>query len=722
MAMGVAAFFAKRRPSPAPGAVAMAAMAALFLLPMVIEAARHLVTGQSAPWEIFLLAGLRNLGLGLAALVGWRAGGMLATIVSLFLTIVATALGDSALSLGIAVVYSLAGTLWLMMAYWSRIRIAPASGRGMPIMAPAVVVLLIGSAAVVAALGPSRSVTLLAGFFPSSGGVDDANPEARGGVNDGDNEVSASQKPQSIGFADSNVYLETDKSSLYDVSNDMYGEPFRRKKFEKMIALKPTEVTEQKERPSENLRAGQQFSMNRKPARKVGRKPSQRNAKALVYVKGPSPQHLALSTFDRFDGETWSDEGPCSFACPLELEPGTSWFHVASLPSDIHGGTVSHQIKVGLLNSSPMPIPAHVSRFRIGNVNRADFFAWAQHGILRMTGRTVPAGTTIEVESRTVDPRLLRNIGFPKDVAIGAPQYRELPPELSSRAVDLARSWAKDNDRGWGQVEAVAAGVRSRCTLDRHALVPKDCPDLIDHFLFQSRKGQDYQFAAATAVLLRSLGYATRLVSGFYVSPHRYDRRTKHTPVVPEDVHVWLQVQIPNGTWIDLEPTPGYELFGPALTWGEWALTLLAEAGRKLRSHWFAPAGLLVVLGLAAWFRRELSDLVFTALWRLTNRRPSRRGIVRALRLVERRSRWAGHPRPSWQTPARWYGRIAEDAAQEQRDEIQGLISLVQWACYAARRAGMAVASPRRGRGDRLSPGGSRLDAGQVPNIGEVLR
>src|SRR5205085_1957064 len=77
-------------------------------------------------------------------------------------------------------------------------------------------------------------------------------------------------------------------------------------------------------------------------------------------------------------------------------------------------------------------------------------------------------------------------------------------------------------------------------------------------------RGPDYQFAGAAAVLLRVLGYPTRLVSGFYAAPGRYDPQTGHTPVVQDDLHFWAEVRLPPGDWLVVEPAPGYEVLGPS--------------------------------------------------------------------------------------------------------------------------------------------------------------
>ena len=113
------------------------------------------------------------------------------------------------------------------------------------------------------------------------------------------------------------------------------------------------------------------------------------------------------------------------------------------------------------------------------------------------------------------------------------------------------------------------AALRQGYAHDRSATAPAGCTDVVAEFLLRSRRGPDYLFASAAAVLLRSLGYPTRVVSGLYAAPGRYDPRTRHTPVTGDDVHFWAEVRLPDGLWVAVEPTPGYELMPPVRPWSE---------------------------------------------------------------------------------------------------------------------------------------------------------
>ncbi len=127
----------------------------------------------------------------------------------------------------------------------------------------------------------------------------------------------------------------------------------------------------------------------------------------------------------------------------------------------------------------------------------------------------------------------------------------------------LAEEWTQGVPHGYRQIEAICQQLRTNYTLDRSARVPEDSAFPVGQFLFKSKRGADYQFATAATLMLRSLGFSTRLVSGFYANPVRYDVRKRHTAVHSSDVHFWCEVFVGAGTWVTLEPTPGYEVLSP---------------------------------------------------------------------------------------------------------------------------------------------------------------
>ncbi|WP_422922987.1 transglutaminase-like domain-containing protein [Singulisphaera sp. PoT] len=686
-------------PSPAFGEGTIAAFCLLFVLPFGIEFGHGMSSGWTTTLEYILIAALRNLGLGLAAFSHRPAHARLSALVSLFLVTVASAVGGEG---GLAVLapaggFAMAGMGWLMLVYWTGLPIRPVAGPAAvrhSLTSAAWMLTAAGLIAAVAAVGPTRAATALIGLVPTSGGTGENDPNARSGVNDGDNEVDASENPQSVGFTRSEIYLETDRPSLYDAFNESYGEPFKRTKIEKMIALGPENVREQKERPAENLRAGREFSAVRKKPELRPKRPGERAARALVYIKGTTPLHLPLTTYGHFDGTTWHEEPCCNRDLHAEPESRGSWMKLLPSTAAFLTGLVTHQVKIGALDSSSMPLPSHLERFRVGSVDRSDFFGWAQYGIVRMTDRNVPAGTVIDTEAKTVDRSKIGEMPFkprPDDEKDHHISFRG-EYAVDPRVTDLARSWVAHLPEGWTQVEALVHTLRHNCHHDHSATSSEGCKDVTAEFLFETRRGPDYLFATASAVMLRSLGYPVRLVSGLYAAPEKYDPVTRHTSVTRDDVHVWAEVRLPDGLWIAIEPTPGFDLLPPARPWVERVALAFKAAGRWAWMHKFAlSASLLLVVG-AVVMRRRLLDLGASALFGLDSGRHPRRSILRALSLLERRARWAGCPRPTGQTPSRWYRPIARLGADESRLVLERLLRLSDWALHAPGRSSLPPA------------------------------
>ena len=208
------------------------------------------------------------------------------------------------------------------------------------------------------------------------------------------------------------------------------------------------------------------------------------------------------------------------------------------------------------------------------------------------------------------------------------------------------------------------AALRQGYAHDRSATAPPGCTDVVAEFLLRSDRGPDYLFASSAAVLLRSLGYPTRVVSGLYAAPGRYDPRTRHTPVTGEDVHFWAEVRLPNGhlgrrrahprlradapgsplVRTDcpgaLRPPGGGREATPPGCWPPWSAS----------GSWSSGAATCSI----GWRRSRSASI---------SGHDPRRCVMRALKLIERRARWAGRPRPPGLTLARWYVPVARRSA-----------------------------------------------------------
>src|SRR5207244_6392008 len=104
----------------------------------------------------------------------------------------------------------------------------------LPWLALFLVLGLVGSVLGLVAVGPQRAAHVLGEWLPTSGGTGGYDPFARGGVNDGDEEVRG-DNAHSTGMTETDTFLDSPLPSLYDMISDVYGEPFKPKDQESAI-------------------------------------------------------------------------------------------------------------------------------------------------------------------------------------------------------------------------------------------------------------------------------------------------------------------------------------------------------------------------------------------------------------------------------------------------------------------------------------------------------
>ncbi len=182
--------------------------------------------------------------------------------------------------------------------------------------------------------------------------------------------------------------------------------------------------------------------------------------------------------------------------------------------------------------------------------------------------------------------------------------------------------------------------------------------------------------------MLRSLGFSTRVVSGFYVSPEKYEARHRHTPVRSSDVHFWCEVYLGGGTWATLDPSPGFEVLGPPPNVWQRLWASVSRVGDWLFTHWMAV--LLVVTGLltAMLRRRYLMDALATLTWQLKPASTARGRVLQTVRLVDRRLRFCGRTRPKNLTLGRWLRQQTE--LSQLSPAMTEFARLTDWAAFGS--------------------------------------
>jgi len=179
----------------------------------------------------------------------------------------------------------------------------------------------------------------------------------------------------------------------------------------------------------------------------------------------------------------------------------------------------------------------------------------------------------------------------------------------------------------------VTAGLRSDASrasaLEDHlrtkygytlTLLSEPVADPLAHFLFVRRQGHCEYFASAMAVMLRTLGIPSRVVTGFQSG--LYNPMTGWHIIRGSDAHSWVEAYIPDSGWTTYDPTPSARnqplaglfsrvwlyLDAAETFWEEWVLNYNLERQLNLAAHVESSTrGVRVnwIERLMTWFRTE---------------------------------------------------------------------------------------------------------------------
>ena len=649
------------------------------------------------PFEMMVMHIQKNLMLGAAVFGCWAGYQRLSILIGVALAIFCASIAREHRIQWLIAIYGFAAVSWMIASHWDTLRSRLIAGetRRLPIrwlmIGPSIPLLLL----LASATGGQSVMTSMRGFLPGSGGEGESDPFSRGGVNDGENLVAGTDNIKSFGPIEDAPFAEDDKPSLYDAFNDLYDEPVRKiKDQDRSIALPPELLAEINARMARSEQAGREFSTLRRSTRPDQKKIKDLESHALLYVAGRVPLHLRMETYDVFDGIDWIAESLTNELRSMAITStdGRPWLQIpcGSRGLQLHAGAETHAIKVINLRTNVIPTPLDLRAVHIDKVDRADMFGWHSDTILKMERKSLPALTSIHLKSECMDQSRLTDHEELTFLALSDMKRTQLPEIAEIAEVrTLAEEWTRGIPDGYRQIDAICQRLRADYALDQSARVPEDSVFPVGHFLFESKRGPDYQFATAATLLLRSLGFSTRLVSGFYASPARYDARKRHTAVHSSDVHFWCEVYVGAGTWVTLDPTPGYEVLSPPPGLMQRTLSLIATSARWILDH--CLIALLVSTAVLTAFvkRRLLADRWNSVLWEIAPAKTARGRVLQTVRSIDCRLRLAGQPRPTGMTLTKWLQQQPElNSAPQVLNEF---LSLADWAAYGNQNAAHAV-------------------------------
>ena len=655
----------------------------IFMAHFVWDMLMRQLWGMGSGAEYLLLAGLVNTGFFLLGRKEPRLS-RLALPLSLGVAVFGISLSQGWLG-------SVYGTAYLVLAVLALLRLPKERGSARHFSLVMLLLPILGVFLVGTWLASGQPSFPLSGFLWGSGGGAKSDPFGRGGIGNGEGEVAATQKTEDIGFANTDITVESDKRTLFDAVSELYGEPEPPKKtgpMHRKASFLAKDILEKPKEPQVAPSASKGFSTRRsqgKPAAKTKNDP----AKALLYVSGRTPLHLRLTGYDTYEDSIWH-EGSISREKNILQNQGGDWmgFSLKMQPA-IFGAEEYHEVKVGQLVTDRLPTPLHLLQVRIDRLNQSDFYRWAQRGILQLDNiPQVPAGVKLELRSKTLDYAKLDKVKLAANPNFSRSTYYRLPRGCDPRIAQLARQWVEGVPQGWPQVQAVVQQLRRYASHVPSMRPPQGTDDEIAWFLFEGRKGPDYLFATSAALLLRSLGYPTRVVNGLYVSGKARDIKTGHSLVMGHDLHFWVEVESqpePNieATWILFEVTPGYDVASPLPTLADHIRRAVEGARHLVSQHLLVLVSCSILLGLAWRFRSALQEVLWLAHWHTFACRHPESAVRWGLLLLEGRARRSGTPRPSGTTLQNHYRQYLQLALPDEGRALEQLLATADSLLYA---------------------------------------
>lgn len=643
------------------------AMSVLTISPIVfIFAARAFGSPIALEMSALTLFGAVSLAMALGATTNRTRS--LSLVVSGFLVLFCASISDSPYAALVPLVWIL-GCVWHLIAnHWERLDLAtPASVQRTWSLRPSIMimtlfVLVVGGYAVRNRMTESKRFTF--GWMPTSGGSKWSDPAARDGVGTGDAAIAAKDHAESFGAVDSDIFLESTESTLFDMFNDMVGEPKKRKnKWEKRQGMNNDNVIPMHERAAKSEQGGGSFSTQRMPPKKH-RHFEDKNDASVVQWDGPTGIRLAMQRYDTFDGEEWSQSADLKVDKLTRVDINEApWFFDPGmrdvLSRDSEDASVG-LLKIIRLDSQRLPVPMMTAGIHIKEVDRQDFYGITEDGSFFMPGREkVPPLTVVHVASIGLMEDEIRE-GLVVDLVKDPLAKKALADEEKSFAgsapaaiAEFVESAITGHSNPADQLSACVKKLRTDFTFDRES---ESSASSLDEFL-GTRRGGDHLFATTAALMARQIGLSSRLVTGFYVRPDSFDIAAGHASVLRQDVHVWAEVQLDDGRWFEIEATPGFMPPQYHPSWHLLARRFAVACWPVVVGGAFASAG--VYLSRCFWI-----DWLLTAVWSLARWLRPRRRIGLAIRIIEARARLAGQRRPAGKSQRAWLEQLTHSDAR----------------------------------------------------------
>lgn len=271
---------------------------------------------------------------------------------------------------------------------------------------------------------------------------------------------------------------------------------------------------------------------------------------ALVIVTGETLKYLPGEREPVSPRHYWK-------ALTYDIYSSSGWLTSPTEEQEMQAGAKPHE-------NLPYGIPLHqtvtVSRDGFGPIYVAGEVA-AVYQLFRVVWRTnedilgvIVPGPAYEADSIYIeaDEATLRAAGrnYPDWIR---KRYLQLPKILPDRVHTLARDLTATPLTPYDRAVAIQDYLRNEMHYSLDVDAPPYEKDVVDYFLFESKKGFCDYYATAMVVLARSAGIPARIAIG-YASGAFDPVQGKYT-VLESDAHAWPELYFPGVGWVEFEPT-----------------------------------------------------------------------------------------------------------------------------------------------------------------------
>jgi hypothetical protein len=676
---------------------------------------RNVLGGAGEATELVWLAMLQTAALWQASISTTSRQDWISFLLSCFLMLFGVTTSDRVGMVYIVVPFGFMAAWWLLHQYWQSVARGFVAKSTVPLMRlrlgiMALLVCLTGILGLVA-WSSRGAMGAIDGFMPTSGGKGGSDPAARQGVGDGDMLVAAKDQAYSFGSVESDLFLDSQSPSLYDIATEVYGEPAPiKRQFSRAIALDQDTKVE-KDQGIESKKKGREFSALRKPLdRTLATLPKSSTSKAVLQLIGNVPIHLTQQCYDHFDGIQWtqSDEldlQPFLVTPRLDAISEKPWMKLAQHEAGLTW-SVRERITLKVINmkTNRVPTPPLVTHIHIDKVDQPDFYRWSSQGQLLMPGQPyIPQLTVLHLlyqipnlhalrdpksnQSRIADSKL-GNLDSSRMSEPWKEKYLQLPqgiPDLDVATEELFRSAgfeANAERTDWQKIEGLINAFRQKFDVDPKSIPNQDASEVISHVL-ASKKAPDYLIASTACMLIRNMGIPCRLVNGFYAKPDRFDLKSSITEILPEDLHTWVEVYC-HGSWIPVEPSGTYSIPREHRTWMQWAVEMWWGVKKWVIANPLSFVAGLVTICCAISLRRRITNGAASAFAMLSLTLPSDLQVAWCLRLMRFRRWILGERLPPRWTLGQWLACDLRSVASLSEIDRQAFQGYVQRRAYAS--------------------------------------